>query len=95
MITYLKNYRTAGTYGTMETVAGTERSGEVLLNDRFQRSPYLPLRNIKCSLRDGVLWLCGRVPTFYLKQLAQSMGTCTEGVRQVVNELHVDFPDRS
>ena len=61
---------------------------------RFERSPYLPLRKIRCYLHDGVLLLRGRVPTYYLKQLAQTIGHSLPGIRQVVNELEVDFPDR-
>ncbi len=64
------------------------------VQERFARSPYLPLRKIRCYLHHGVLLLRGRVPTYYLKQLAQTIGHSLAGVRQVVNELEVDFPDR-
>jgi hypothetical protein len=67
---------------------------EDLIQDRFHRSPYLPLRYIECRLNDGVLILRGRVPTFYLKQLAQTIGHSLKGIRLVVNELRVDFPKR-
>jgi len=76
------------------SATGSEPTGASLVHARFQRSPYLPLRNINCSLRDGVLLLRGRVPTYYLKQMAQTIGTSAEGVREVVNELGVDFPER-
>jgi osmotically-inducible protein OsmY len=65
---------------------------ETAIQRRYHRSPYLPLRKIDCFLDDGVLTLRGRVPTYYLKQLAQSIGVSTHGVHQVVNELRVDFP---
>lgn len=67
---------------------------EADIQDRFHRSPYLPLRYIECRLVDGVLVLRGRVPTYYLKQLAQIIGHSLKGIRHVVNELHVDFPKR-
>jgi osmotically-inducible protein OsmY len=70
-------------------------ASETDIQDRFQRSPYLPLRNIECRLDDGVLVLRGRVPTFYLKQLAQSVGHSLKGIHRVVNELLVDFPRRN
>lgn len=67
---------------------------EAEIQDRFHRSPYLPLRYIECRLDDGVLVLRGRVPTYYLKQLAQNIGHSLKGIRCVVNELCVDFPKR-
>ena len=33
-------------------------------------SPYSPLRALSCELDNGVITVKGRVPTFYLKQLA-------------------------
>lgn len=67
---------------------------EDIIQDRFHRSPYLPLRRIECRLDDGVLVLRGRVPTYYLKQLAQTICRSLIGIRLVVNELRVDFPNR-
>jgi hypothetical protein len=67
---------------------------EADIQDRFQRSPYLPLRYIECQLDSGVLVLRGRVPTYYLKQLAQTIGRSLRGIDRVVNELRVDFPLR-
>ena len=69
-------------------------TAEGVIRRRFQRSPYLPLRKIGCHLHNGVLSLCGRVPTYYLKQLAQTIGSSFQGVREISNELQVDFPDR-
>ena len=68
---------------------------EDVIQDRFHRSPYLPLRTIECRLDDGVLFLRGNVPTYYLKQLAQTIGHSLKGIRLVVNELRVDFPSRN
>jgi len=65
-----------------------------IVQNRFQRSPYLPLRKITCRLENGRLLLQGRVPTYYLKQLAQTIAYSFEGIDQVINELNVDFPDR-
>jgi len=38
----------------------------------LRASPYLPLRKLTCEYHEGVLTIRGRVPTFYLKQLAQA-----------------------
>ncbi len=70
----------------------TRIASETDIQDRFQRSPYLPLRHVECRLHEGVLILRGRVPTYYLKQLAQSVGHSLKGIHRVVNELRVDFP---
>ena len=67
---------------------------EDLIQERFHRSPYLPLRYIECRLSDGTLVLRGRVPTYYLKQLAQTVARSLNGICCVVNELRVDFPKR-
>jgi hypothetical protein len=72
----------------------TKLVSEDFIQDRFHRSPYLPLRYIECRLDDGILVLRGRVPTYYLKQLAQTIGNSLNGIRCVINELRVDFPTR-
>jgi osmotically-inducible protein OsmY len=71
---------------------GSDLVSEAVIQDRFHRSPYLPLRYIDCRLDDGTLVLSGRVPTFYLKQLAQTIASSLNGIRRVVNDLRVDFP---
>jgi hypothetical protein len=66
---------------------------EAIAQGRFHRSPYLPLRQVSCLLDDGILTLRGSVPTYYLKQLAQTIGASIQGVRQVINRLDVEFPE--
>lgn len=46
-------------------------------------------RCVACEYHDGVLTLNGRVPTYYLKQLAQAAVAGIEGVDQVDNCLDV------
>lgn len=43
------------------------------IGERLRSSPYLSLRDLKCGLWQGKLVLRGQVPTFYLKQVAQSV----------------------
>jgi osmotically-inducible protein OsmY len=50
---------------------------------------YLDLRHISCRCRDGVVTLRGRVPTYYMKQMAQILVGSLEGVQRVSNELLV------
>jgi len=63
---------------TLQTAAGLLR-----------RSPYLPLRDIRCDLMDGILTLRGRVPTYFLKQLAQTVTMTVPGIDHVANRIEV------
>jgi osmotically-inducible protein OsmY len=60
-----------------------------LVAARFRRSGYAVLCGIKCELYDGVLVLSGEVPTYHLKQLAQSLALHTANVRQIDNCVKV------
>jgi len=55
----------------------------------FRESPYAAIRALQCSFRDGVLFIAGRVPNYYLKQLAQIALVHLEGVKQVRNLVEV------
>ena len=56
----------------------------------LRRSPYPAIRSVSCECRQGVLFLRGLLPTFYLKQLAQEAVAKVEGISQVVNETVVE-----
>ena len=58
--------------------------------DCLQRSPYFLIRSVSCECRQGVLFLRGPLPTFYLKQLAQEAVARVKGISQVVNDTVVD-----
>ena len=55
----------------------------------LRRNPYLALRNVSCDCRGGVLVLRGRLPTYYLKQVAQEAVAHLEGVQGVDNRIEV------
>jgi osmotically-inducible protein OsmY len=55
----------------------------------LERSPYMAVRAVSCQYDGGVLFLRGRLPSFYHKQLAQEAIADLEGVAQVVNETEV------
>ncbi|TWT90105.1 BON domain protein [Pseudobythopirellula maris] len=55
-------------------------------------SSHLFLRHVRCDAQRGVLTLDGTVPSFYLKQTAQSLVEHVDGVNQIVNELVVVNP---
>jgi CheY-like chemotaxis protein len=58
--------------------------------ERLRHHRYLPLRRITCEYRDGVLTLWGHLPTYYLKQIAQTAVGGIAGVERIKNEIKVD-----
>ena len=46
-------------------------------------------RCVSCEYSDGVLLLRGQVPTFYLKQIAQTVVAKVPGVERVDNRIQV------
>lgn len=60
--------------------------------DLLQHSAYLELRNVSCDFYEGVLTLRGHVPSYYLKQLAQSLLCELDGVLELNNHLEVVAP---
>ena len=55
-------------------------------------NPYLALKNISCDLLDGVLFLRGCLPTYYLKLLAQEAVANLDGVDRIDNQIQVVTP---
>jgi osmotically-inducible protein OsmY len=75
----------------------TTRSASLLAlqlqaEERLRRSSYLALQDVSCSASDGVLYLHGLLPSYYLKQVAQEITAGLEGVRGVVNRIEVLRP---
>jgi len=70
-----------------------DRVGEAA-RGRLRGSAYSALREVDCVHRDGVLTLRGRLPSHYLKQLAQVSVTDLAGVRAVANHIEVTTPSR-
>jgi len=63
---------------------------------RIRGSGYLALRDVTCLVRGDTLHLGGRLPTYYLKQIAQELAGKVEGVRQVYNGIEVSArPDHA
>jgi osmotically-inducible protein OsmY len=55
---------------------------------------YPALRNLAVVVRDGVVSLCGRVPNYYMIQIANAAATCVAGGREVRIELGVTCGSR-
>ena len=60
-----------------------------LVEKQLRESAYLDLRFVSCQFCDGVVTLSGRVPSYYLKQVAQTVVGKLDQVDQVVNNLDV------
>ncbi|QDT67433.1 BON domain protein [Planctomycetes bacterium MalM25] len=57
--------------------------------DCLGASSHLFLRHVECHEEEGALCLEGKVPSFYLKQTAQSLLQSLDGVDRIVNRLVV------
>jgi osmotically-inducible protein OsmY len=53
---------------------------------------YGPLRGTEVTVRARLVILRGRVPSYYLKQVAQTTALAVPGARQVRNDLDVGRP---
>jgi hypothetical protein len=56
---------------------------------RLHGSDYHALQQVRCSFDGGVLVLTGRLPSYYLKQMAQETVATLPGIVQVVNAIEV------
>jgi osmotically-inducible protein OsmY len=61
---------------------------------RLRCNSYLALKNVSCEYNEGVLTLRGCLPTYYLKQMAQTAVARVDGVQRIVNEIEVISSDR-
>ena len=62
--------------------------------ERLRSSGYLALRDVACMARGDVVYLHGRLPSYFLEQLAQEIAAGVEGVRRVINRIDVLRPSR-
>ncbi|MGE0757797.1 MAG: hypothetical protein AB7F89_26440 [Pirellulaceae bacterium] len=56
---------------------------------RLQLSPYRAIRQCSCTFDGETLRLCGEVPTYHYKQLAQVAVAGMDGVQSVINDIEV------
>jgi len=61
-----------------------------LVERHLRGNGFLALRSITCELHQGKLTLCGQVPTYYLKQLAQATASQVEGAEALDNAIAVE-----
>ena len=65
------------------------QSTVVDVRDRLHTAPYAALKSVRCEQRNGQVVLSGRVPSYYLKQVAQSIAMQQPHVRSVLNLIDV------
>ncbi len=56
---------------------------------QLQGQPYRALKHVSCEFRDGALILSGRLPSYFLKQMAQAAVARIAGVERIVNHIEV------
>jgi osmotically-inducible protein OsmY len=69
---------------------------DLCLGERVERAlratGYGPLRGIEVTVHARLIILGGRVPSYYLKQVAQTTALAVPGARHVRNDLDVGRP---
>jgi hypothetical protein len=58
---------------------------------QLQSSGYFPLLQVRCSVQDGVVVLNGRVPSYYMKQQAQTVVLNLGFVGRFENHCEVQY----
>jgi hypothetical protein len=77
---------------TVAASAAAKRPQLEVVMATLRASPYPPLRSVTCSERGDVLKLQGCVPSYYLKQLAQSLVLHLDTSYLIENEIEVVSP---
>jgi hypothetical protein len=57
---------------------------------RLRESPYFALRTLRCDYHEGVLTVRGRVPSFYVRQMAVETLRRIKSVEQLVDRIEVE-----
>ena len=67
---------------------------EANVRSKLQRSCYPSLQCVSCEFHEGVLTLRGRVSSYYLKQIVQTLVFRLDGVIELNNRVEVVYPPR-
>jgi osmotically-inducible protein OsmY len=62
---------------------------QIAIREALFRTGHRELRGLGLECHGDAVTISGRVPTFYLKQLVQSIASASPGVGQINNQLHV------
>lgn len=75
-----------------EHSSGARRDIAEIVSERLAESSYFVLRNVWCDFHEGVLCLRGKVPSYFLKQMAQTIACQVDGVEECMNRIEVTSP---
>lgn len=75
------------TASSSQTLDG--REPEAAIQEALSLTGYGELRRLQVECSADAVTLSGRVPTYYLKQLAQCVAQDVPGIGRVHNEIHV------
>jgi osmotically-inducible protein OsmY len=64
-------------------------TGMALVQQQLRSSPYWSVRQLICVLDQGCVTLRGTLPSYYLKQVAQSVAAQTLGIDRVQSDIRV------
>lgn len=73
----------------METLASADSPAQVA-ERIFRASPYHAIRSLKCDYREGILTIRGPLPSYHLKQTAQTVVRDLAGVQRIENLAEVE-----
>jgi hypothetical protein len=73
----------------MNSATDTTPLVEEHARELLQGQPYRALRHVSCEYRDGTLILRGRLPSYFLKQMAQAAVARVPGVERILNHIEV------
>jgi osmotically-inducible protein OsmY len=77
-----------------DLLRASNRESDRLIREAAMRglrhSGYRALAKVRCDVTDGVVCLSGAVPTFFVKQIAQTIVLRLGGLKQLANQLEVE-----
>ena len=72
-----------------DPVSSTLSDVEAQIKEKLHFTQHAALRCVTYSIEGDTVVLFGRVPSYYLKQLAQVKVTCVPGIERVDNRIEV------
>jgi osmotically-inducible protein OsmY len=61
------------------------------IESRLCKHSYAALRRVRVMFHEGIVTLSGRLPSYYLKQLAQTAVRGVTGVEGIANQIEVVY----
>lgn len=63
---------------------------EEAVRNRLHESAYPSIKRIRCQFNNGILVLRGRLPSFFMKQVAQETVAGLDGIEEIINCVEVN-----